>query len=259
MRFFFTLFYLLSLALSAEPIESVKGTHSDNKQQLVVATDEWPPFRILHDDGSFSGFDIDLLNALSEISNVEFKMQRFPWSRALKKMRHNKDVVMTGLAYTAERASYINYVAFPYYTCSPAFYMQRALNADIYAYQELYQYKIGYVLESAYFEPFNSDEKIKRHGVVTEIQLLKMAERGRIDLFIGTDCQVDYEISKRNLWGKLKKVSYQPVQKVQLYLGLSSQGNNSKLSTKLGHALIELDKSGQLQAIKDKYFKPSRH
>ncbi|WP_026339208.1 substrate-binding periplasmic protein [Psychromonas ossibalaenae] len=227
-----------------------------NAKSLVVASDQWPPFRMIDAQGNFSGFDIDILEAVAKLTAVEFKVKRYPWTRALKTMSIGGVDMMTGLAYTKERALYINYVDFPYYSCSPAFYMQKHLHSDIKQYRDLYQYKVGYVLESAYFEPFNSDPKIVRHGVVTETQLLKMAARGRLDVFIGTDCQVDYEITKRGLWSKLKKASFSPAGKVDLFLGVSRRNSSKELLNMLQVALIELQESGQLKQIAARYFSP---
>jgi polar amino acid transport system substrate-binding protein len=226
---------------------------SQPETRITVATDEWPPFRIATKSKAFEGFDIDLLQSIYEITDLTFAVKRYPWARALKQLKQHKVDMMTGLAYTDKRALYINYIPFPYFVCKPAFYMQRSLHKDILSYQDLYQYEIGYVLNSAYFEPFNSDNKIRRDPVSTEIQLLKMAQRGRLDVFIGTDCQVDYEITRQGLWGKLVKATYQPEKSVELYLGVTKQQDTS-LAKKLGNALIELHKSGKLEQIKSKYF-----
>ncbi|WP_084605525.1 substrate-binding periplasmic protein [Psychromonas aquimarina] len=253
---FFCFFLLLTCSFSYAQDKALLYREGTNTKTLVVASDEWPPFRMIDAQGNFSGFDIDILAAVAKLTAVEFKVKRYPWSRALKTMRLGGVDMMTGLAYTQERALYINYVDFPYYTCSPAFYMQKHLDNDIKEYRDLYQYKVGYVLESAYFEPFNSDPKILRHGVVTETQLLKMASRDRMDVFIGTDCQVDYEITKRGLWPKIKKASFRPAGKVELYLGVSRRNSSKPLLEILRLALIELQQSGQLQQIAARYFTP---
>ncbi|PKG38442.1 substrate-binding periplasmic protein [Psychromonas sp. Urea-02u-13] len=239
------------------PLSSKEALTSSNsaksETRITVATDEWPPFRIATKSKTFEGFDIDLLQSISEITDLTFDVKRYPWARALKQLKQHKVDMMTGLAYTDKRASYINYIPFPYFVCKPAFYMQRSLHKDILSYKDLYQYKIGYVLNSAYFEPFNSDSKIRRDPVSTETQLLKMAQKGRLDVFIGTDCQVDYEITRQGLWGKLVKATYQPEKSVELYLGVAKQ-KNPTLAMKLSRALTELDKSGKLEQIKNKYF-----
>lgn len=242
---------LAGLLFTVQSEESTAALNLSSK--VVVATDEWPPFRMLNQAQVFEGFDIDLLEEISEISDLQFDVQRYPWARALKQLKNHKVDMMTGLAYTHQRATYINYIPFPYFTCKPAFYMQRSLGKDILSYNDLYQYEIGYVLHSAYFEPFNSDPNIRRDPVATEIQLLKMAERGRLDVFVGTDCQVDYEITKKGLWGKLLKATFQPEKSVELYLGIAVQ-QDPALAMALGNALIELDKSGKLDQLKNKYF-----
>ena len=223
------------------------------KTNIIVATDEWPPFRIASGTKEFKGFDIDLLQAISDITDLTFDVRRYPWSRALKQMQQHKVDMMTGLAYTNKRALYINYIPFPYFTCKPAFYMKKSLDKDILTYEDLYEYEIGYVLNSVYFEPFNSDTKIRRHSVSTEAQLIKMVKRGRLDIFIGTDCQVDYEMTKKGLWDTFIKASYLPSKNIELYLGVTIDKDTS-LALKLSNALSKLLKSGKLDEIKNKYF-----
>jgi hypothetical protein len=88
-------------------------------------------------------------------------------------------------------------------------------------YASLRGLRIGYVLESVYFQPFDSDKALDKVGVSNEQQLLEMLALGRIDALVGTDCQVDYSLLDPKLAGRIVKAAYQPQARTELYIGFS--------------------------------------
>lgn len=167
---------------------------ADEAPPLRVMTDLWPPFRMVREDGQLQGLDIDLLNELSRRTGMRFDVQRAPWARGLAALEQGTADMMTGLAKTPERERY---------------------------YASLRGLRIGYVLESVYFQPFDSDEALDKVGVSNEQQLLEMLTRGRIDALVGTDCQVDYSLLDPKLAGRIAKAAYQPEARTELYIGFS--------------------------------------
>jgi len=205
---------------------------------LTVATDVWPPFRIVQQ--------------LQRRSGIRFEVKRVPWGRALKQMQTGQVDLMIGLAMTAERAAFIDYLQPAYYQCRPAFYGKAAAVSTLRTYADLQGKKVGYVLNSAYFAPFDADNRLDKHGVPTEDQLLRMVQRGHLPLMIGTDCQVDYALSQDNEAGLLK-AAYQPPQPVVLYLGMSKHSPHQALQQPLALALQELVASGEIAALAKPY------
>ncbi len=224
---------------------------------LVVATDEWPPFRIAKQGDGFTGLDMDLLTALSAKTGIKFQVKRYTWARALSHMEIGQVDMMVGLAKTPAREKYIHYLNPSYFDCRPAFYNVKDIHKPIKTYQDLYFYRIGYVRDSAYFEPFDSDQELLKHTVPTEVQLLKMAKKGHLEVFIGTDCQVEYEISKRGLWLYLQRAAYQPPQQVSLFIGFSKKSAQLRLAKEVEKALSQLLQSGEFEQLKGQYFAPS--
>jgi polar amino acid transport system substrate-binding protein len=190
-------------------------------QPLRVMTDLWPPFRMLKEDGHLQGLDIDLLNELSRRTGMRFEVRRAPWARGLAALEQGSADMMTGLAKTAERERYIRYLDAPYYACAPRFYASPALATLLNDYASLRGLRIGYVLESVYFQPFDSDKALDKVGVSNEQQLLEMLALGRIDALVGTDCQVDYSLLDPKLAGRIVKAAYQPQERTELYIGFS--------------------------------------
>ncbi|ALP43128.1 substrate-binding periplasmic protein [Aeromonas schubertii] len=217
---------------------------------LVVAMDEWPPFRMMQ-EGQFRGLDVDILEAMAERAGVEVTIRRYPWGRALSFMQSGKVDLMMGLARTPERERYIDYLEPSYYQCRPAFYGPPEVALRVRRYEDLRPLELGYVLKSAYFEPFDSDPALHRHGVPTEQQLLGMVERGHLDLLIGTDCQVDYALAQSP--ARLVKAPWQPEARVNLYVGISRAAGRQTQGVALANALASMVKDGTIERLATAY------
>lgn len=128
---------------------------------------------------------------------------------------------MTGQARTPEHERYIRYLDTPYYACSPRFYAGPAQAMLLNDYASLRGLRIGYVLESVYFQPFDADKSLDKIGVSNEKQRLEMLVRGRIDVLVGTDCQVDYALPAPELAGRIVKAAYPPQARTALFIDFS--------------------------------------
>ncbi|MBD2835645.1 transporter substrate-binding domain-containing protein [Pseudomonas sp. JM0905a] len=197
---------------------------ADDAPPLRVMTDFWPPFRIAGEGGQLRGLDMDLLAELERRTSLRFEVQRAPWSRGLAALERGSADLMTGLARTPERERYIDFLERPYFTCAPRFYSLPALAQKVSGYSQLGQYDIGFVRGSAYFEPFDSDQDLRKVGVGNEGQLLDMLRHKRLQLVIGTDCQVDYQLLRDpTLAGRIVKLNYRPPARTELFLGFTRQ------------------------------------
>jgi len=220
---------------------------------LLVVTDLWPPFRMQNAEGTLHGLDIDVLNQLSLRTGLRFKVQRAPWARGLAALGQGRADLMTGLAKTPEREAYIDYLPQPYYACSPRFYTTPERASALRDYDQLADLSIGYVLESAYFEPFDSDRRLNKVGVTTETQLLDMLVRGRLQAIIGTDCQVDYQLRDLQWATRIVKAAYRPEFRTELYIGFSRQRGLSAEYRTLSKALDQLQAEGWIAQAARRY------
>lgn len=219
---------------------------------LTVATDVWPPFR-MEKDGQLYGYDIDVLTEVSKRSGLTFNVEKVPWARALRSLEHGGADLMVGLAYTQERDRYVDYLHFVYKSCRPSFYGKASTTEQISAYSDLYQFRIGYVRDSAYFARFDQDNELFKVSTAREEQLLLMASAGNIELLIGTDCQVDYELKQRPELG-LSKAAWHPPERIDLYYGFSEQVDLSAEKTKIEAALQAMTNDGFFDQLYVEYF-----
>ncbi|MBC9249306.1 ABC transporter substrate-binding protein [Pseudomonas alcaligenes] len=220
----------------------------------VEVDNYWPPFRMSDDSGRLQGLDIDLLDELSRRTGLQFEIQVVPWARALADMRSGHTQMMTGLARTSEREAFIDYLQPSYYACSPRFYGPPPQAAAITEYAQLRGPRIGYVLDSAYFQPFDADASLTKVGVKNEQQLLQMQLRGRVELLVGTDCQLDYQLRDPELARSLVKLAYRPQSTTHLYIGFSRESPRPREQALIGTALRQMLEEGWLEQTAARYW-----
>ncbi|WP_339486587.1 substrate-binding periplasmic protein [Pseudomonas sp. EL_65y_Pfl2_R95] len=236
---------LLGMLLSAQ----VAG----ESLSLRVMTDVWPPFRMLTNNGTLYGLDIDLLHEIAQRSGYKVVVERAPWARGLAALQSGRADMMTGLAKTAEREQYISYLEPAYYACAPRIYVAPQTAPSLTHYQQLAGKRIGYVLDSAYFEPFDSDKKLDKIAVNNESQLLGMLVRGRIQAFVGTDCQVDHVLRDPSMAKRIAKAAYKPDSQTKLYLGFSRVGDHAEAMQRIGEVLKQLREEGWIARRAEHY------
>jgi len=224
-------------------------------QPLVAVTEIWPPFRINSpeaEDG-ITGVDIDILKGLEKHLKQKIVVHRHPFARALAMIRAGEADLISGVAFTSKRSEFISYVPTAYFLVTPVFYTQKDRGHLVRNYDDLYRFKIGYSLHSAYFEPFNSDARLQKIGVSTEEQLIKMVALGRIDIIIGTNPNLAWDIKKHGFKDKIEQIHYIPPKATPIYMGLAKKDNLVVLQGKIDDYLKKMVSSGELEQISKKY------
>ncbi|XPV75949.1 MAG: substrate-binding periplasmic protein [Desulfovibrio sp.] len=220
---------------------------------VTVGTDLWPPFRVEGRSRGIDGIDIELLNVVGKRMGVTFSVFRFPWSRCLLNMENGQQDLMPGLAKTTEREQFILYTDKPYYTCYPAFYGLKKRGVIVDGYDDLYGKSIGYTRGSAYFSRFDNDTVLEKLDKNRESQLIQMLLADRLDLIIGTDCQVEYELAQMDRSSEIRKMAYKPKQPIDLYFGVSRQSAFVGRMDELNRVLEELVADGTVERISSRY------
>ena len=223
--------------------------------KLLMAITFWPPFLIASSDEKygFAGIDIDILEGLEKYLNLPIEIQQAPFARTLEMIKTGDVDLISSVAYTDKRNEFILYVPTPYYAVGPAFYTQNGQGHLVQNYEDLYKYTVGYVRGSAYFEPFNSDAKLKKKSVNSEEQLIKMMALGRFDIIIGTNPNIAFDIKNYNIKHKVMQTQYIPEKKTSIYFGLSRKHNNTILQEKIDDYLKLIISNGELNQITEKY------
>ncbi|MFZ5569334.1 MAG: substrate-binding periplasmic protein [Thermodesulfobacteriota bacterium] len=231
------------------------GVCRSDADDIIAVTEVWPPFRIQEerDPDRLTGIDIDLLARIGAELGVTITVKRLPWARCLDFMKSGRADIITGLAYTEDRARYIRFSRQPYYTVAPAFFVRKGSGAVIRNYDDLYRFTIGYSIDSAYFEPFNSDKKLRKVGVSTERQLIEMLHQGHLPVIIGTDCNVEYDAARLGVGSAIEKAPYRPEQTTDLYIGISKKSAFLKQGDHMERFVEKLVKTGVVKKLTTRY------
>lgn len=234
---------------------STQAVFGETLKKLVAVTEVWPPFRVNDASGKygFTGIDVELMERLEEHLGLEIEIQRHPFARALEMIRNGTADLIPGVAYTDKRNEFILYVPTSYCEVKPVFYTQKGRGHLIRKYEDLYTVSVGYSLHSAYFEPFNSDTRIKKVGVSTEAQLLKMVSLKRIDVTIGTNPNIAYDVKRLGLKEQLEPTFYIPEQQTPIFFGLSRVKNDLQLREQIDQYFRQSIKNGKITQLMDKY------
>ncbi len=237
------------------PASTASPTGSGALRTLTVVNESWPPFRIDDPDSrwGFTGIDVDILERLEKALGVKIVFQRHPFARCLEMMRNGSADFITGVARNAEREAYLLYVPTSYFTVGPVFYAPKGKGGAVRSYADLAGKKIGFSLNSLYFEPFNSDASLEKVGISTELQLIHMLSLGRLDLIIGTLPNIAWDVRREGLAEKLEQTTYVPEQETPIYLAVSRKSKAIDLVDSMDSFLRGLLKSGEVDRIAGAY------
>lgn len=219
---------------------------------LKHAAGHWPPYSLTNEK-PYSGIDLDLVSELSKRTGLTTELKRCSFKRCLAEGEAGGVDIVTGIAHTEERARYLEYMSLPYSMVEVTFYVRKGDANLIQSYQDLYQHKVGRVVKSHYFEPFNSDEKIDSYEASEESILLLMLANNRLDVIIGTNPNLSYEALKLGLNDKFEPASYSPNHKVPVYLAFSKKSPHLAELLKFEQALGTMLEDGTLTDIHARY------
>lgn len=222
-----------------------------SSKDIKLATDVWEPFRI-KENSSLTGIDIEIIQLLEKELVSKILVIQKPWARCLKSMESGTVDMMIGLAYTEDRAKYIEYIDIAYYRVKPAFFQLKS-KAKIENYRDLSDKKIGYVNGSSYFKEFDNDLTLEKVALPQEKMLITMLLRNSIDIFIGSDIQVKYELNKKKLSDKIVETDYSPNHQIDLYLGISKKSDLMDKKEIIEKAIKKIISDGKVDEIVQGY------
>lgn len=103
--------FLVLFALTFSCGSQAKST---DVQQIKCATTHYPPFAIYNQqNGTFVGQDLDILHAVGEKLNWQFKVHNLPWGRVIAEIEKDHYECFFAMAYHAHRAEHVDYTQYP--------------------------------------------------------------------------------------------------------------------------------------------------
>ncbi len=224
----------------------------------IVAVTHWPPWKIIKGD-HFEGIDVSILEALGNRLNVNFQYIECPWNRCLELIRSGEADIIPGIAKQTDREEYMYFISPPYKELfSTAFYTRKGQKGQphpIQRYEDLYNLEVGMIRGGVYFDRFDKDPKITRIEVTKEIQLLSMLDKGRLDVIIGNDLNIEYLIHTRGFSGKFDKAPFTVESYTPTYIAISKKSKFIDIIPLMEVSLKNMVESGEIEEIGQTYQK----
>lgn len=244
---FLPIFIIVFFLLVLQP--SLLSAH-----KLTTANADWPPWRVLEDDGSLSGIDVDILERLSTHLELQLVTKGCGWKRCLNHMKVGESDVMTGLFKTPERENYMKFIDPPYRnenkTC---FYINQAKNVKINRFEDLQALTIGVVNEVAYFKQFDNDDAIKKMHKTTDQELFRLLKAGHIDAVIMACVTGDIFLKRAEINDEFKHANYVHSVAHPVYLAISKKSPLITREKDISKALQDMLDKGEIKKIMSGY------
>ncbi len=217
---------------------------------IHIGLSDWPPFS--KHEKLISGLDVDLWNEIATRMKMDLKITACAWARCLLDLKYGAIDAMNSMAKSNEREQYAKYLN-SHMNNVTVFYTNKGKAHTIQHYDDLYQYTIGYVRGSQYFEPFDSDKNIKKYAAVHEHQAMAMILKGRFPVLVGSNPNIEYQLKEMGYSGHLVKTVYDPEVKVPLYFSISKKSKFIKKFDQLSVTINEMIAEGEIEKILDRY------
>lgn len=201
----------------------------------------YPPFEFLNDDGTFKGFNVDILEAIGRELGIEIRFQAMPWSEAIRAVQEGFFDAIQGMALSPKRRDMFDF-SDEYLVVSHAIFVLRE-RYDILTLYDLKGLKVAVQKDDISYELINNhlgNAKTFLHYICTDDQEKAFAAlvSGKVDAYIGNRLTGTYFAQKMGQMDKIRLVG-QPISP-QAYAIAVIRGRNQ---------LVELFNKG-LKAIK---------
>jgi len=243
----------ITLALSCLIAVISMNLMAKDHSKLKLAVDvPYEPFEYRAPDGSLTGFEIDLGNAVCAEIKAECEWIIQAWDGIIPGLLARKyDAIFSSMSITKERAKKVLF-SDGYYITPSAWFGKKGMNVDVSNKTSLKGKKVGVqrgtVQDKHISETYADIMDIKRYTTADDMVL--DLNGGRTDLVF-----VDFPVGESTI---LKKDdSYEALgEKIQLgeAAGVAFRKRDTELAEKFNKALKKLKNNGTYDAIMKKYF-----
>lgn len=247
---------VLSTALVAG---SLLGTASAAGDHVRIATNvPYKPMEFTKPDGTFTGFDIDLGDALCKQAGLHCSWVSQEWNGIIPGLlAHRYDVIMSSMTINARRKKHVLF-SDPYIVVASGFFVPVDSPLDDISKESLKGKKIG-VQRGTVQDDYVSAE----YGDIADIRRYQNADDVAVDMGVGRlDVAFFDQITGQSAlidahpdkYHQIGKSLTEPKKYFGSGFGMAFRKNEQDLADKFNKALAELKKNGTYAKIYKKYF-----
>ncbi|MDV5863434.1 transporter substrate-binding domain-containing protein [Pseudomonas mendocina] len=214
-----------------------------------------PEMRVV--DGLPSGPLVSVLETAAQRVGVELHWRQAPFLRSLDDLRSGRVDLVPRVLLTEQRREYIHFLpSIGNQQLNIRFVTRPGEEGRLSRYEDLYQLTLGVKRGTAYFEPFDSDEKLGRIYASDDAQLAAMFRAGRIDTIAVLD-RIPMEAQFEAMgYRDYSYAHYGHQQVLGNHFGVSLkryQSDRRELYERLGAELARMREEGEIALIYHRY------
>lgn len=218
-------------------------------QSYIVGGDfDYPPFSFIDETGNAKGVDIDILNAISDETGIEFKYNLSRWDSALSLVQKGETDIIVGIIFSEDRESKLDF-SYPLHTEYYSVFIRKDL--PLKELSDLYEYKLMVLEKDISIKEFLIPMGLYNNYIIAKSlpEAIAGVEWGRADYVIAPHSLGMNAI----LANKYKNIQVKGPPIIPSIYCLAVKKGNTKLLGILNKGISNLRANGELARIYSKW------
>ncbi|NJM34769.1 MAG: transporter substrate-binding domain-containing protein [Rhodomicrobium sp.] len=224
--------------------------------RFVTETD-FPPFNYRDEDGTLTGFNVDLARAICRELEISCEINAVDWERLIPALKEDEaDAIIASLAITPKTIEQVDFTE-SYYATPAKFVARNDSKVDSIAPEDLDGMTIAVVKDSAheaYLRHFFADAEIK--AFASDEEARTALKDGKADLLFGDAIGLMFWINGSDSQGccQFRGRGFLEAKYFGEGVGIAVGKGNIRLQEVLNYALARVRASGRLEELMLRYF-----
>jgi polar amino acid transport system substrate-binding protein len=223
---------------------------SEGKKTIRIAGDRnFPPYEYMSKTGVYSGFNVDVMNAISIQTGIKFEFVPLPWNQAIQALHDGKVDAIQGMKYSATRDRVYDFSK-SYFTSVQAIFVRKD-NVWIRELQDLKNTQVAVQKGDIAQELLKVDQGIQLVEVNSQQEAITLLSTGKVDAFVGNQITGQYFAQVMDKQDNIKIVGEQLHPEAY---GLAVLPKNKQLLFTINEGIDAIKKDGTYDKIQRKWF-----
>jgi polar amino acid transport system substrate-binding protein len=211
---------------------------------IYAASGEFKPFSVTNNDGTMSGFDIEVAEAVAKEMGLEAEQKKFKFAGIVEGVKSGRfDAAVASHTITDERLKEVDFST-PYYYSGPQIFVRP--DSSVETLDDLEGMEIAVSKGSTYAETAQGvTDNIQQYD--SDVVALEALNKGKHDAVI-----TDFITGKEAIAAGLNVEARELIGRSEQAIAVSKE--NEKLLDEINKALETLREDGTLKKISEKYF-----
>jgi arginine/lysine/histidine transporter system substrate-binding protein len=237
---------LVSLLLVAAVL-SVTGCQPTDTKLVVGTSADYEPFEYVAEDGSYTGFDIELMEEIAKRLDMEIEWQDIAFDGLIGSLQSDKiDAIIAAMSATPERAQQVDFTE-PYFIGADAIIVAEGSGITMTRNEDMAGYRVGVqsgTIQEEWIDG-NIDAEVSRYERAE--QAIMDLRSGRIDVVAMDYYAADAYVKQGGIELALK------TEFAGEHMSIAVKKGNTELRDKLDQAIDELEAEGFIENLAMKY------